>query len=126
MMTVTSNGGTGARPRSDGSVGHGLPIGCQGPAGRDRRADHALIFWKKELRSIQEGRADPSGLARSSKSKAGSAEPFDLLAAFDRIDNPAVGRRRGNGAPGAVAFKSGQKLRARAFSSCRRAKGWSS
>ena len=43
-------------------------------------------------------------------------EPFELLAAYDHIDYPARGRDGGrNGAPGLVAFKSGEKLRGKGF-----------
>jgi len=43
---------------------------------------------------------------------SGIDEPFELLAAFDRIQYPARGRDGGtNGAPGAVAVKDGRALK---------------
>jgi N-methylhydantoinase B len=72
-----------------------------------------LIFWRKELRpgSGGEGRTR-GGLGQIIEIESGIGEPFELLAAFDRIDHPPRGRHGGNaGAPGAVAIKGGKKLR---------------
>jgi len=42
--------------------------------------------------------------------------PFDILAAFDRIDHPPRGRDGGkNGEAGYVGLKSGQKMRGKGF-----------
>jgi N-methylhydantoinase B len=43
-------------------------------------------------------------------------KPFELLAAFDRIDHPPRGRDGGtNGAAGEVRLKSGKKLKGKGF-----------
>ncbi|HKD56583.1 MAG TPA: hydantoinase B/oxoprolinase family protein, partial [Hyphomicrobiaceae bacterium] len=43
--------------------------------------------------------------------ESGIGEPFELLAAFDRIDYPPRGRNGGgDGAPGAVAIKGGARM----------------
>jgi len=48
--------------------------------------------------------------------ESGIAEPFDLLAAFDRIDYPPRGRDGGgDGEAGFVALKSGQTLKGKGF-----------
>ena len=48
--------------------------------------------------------------------ESGIAEPFDLLAAFDRIDYPARGRDGGgDGEAGFVALKSGKTLKGKGF-----------
>jgi N-methylhydantoinase B len=71
-----------------------------------------LIFWKKELRPDSGGPGRTrGGLGQDIEIESGIAEPFELLAAFDRIDFPPRGRRGGKaGAPGAVEIKGGPKL----------------
>src|SRR5262249_59158638 len=48
--------------------------------------------------------------------ECGIGTPFEILAAFDRIDHPARGRDGGHdGAAGYIGLKSGQKLRGKGF-----------
>ena len=52
------------------------------------------------------------GLGQIIEIESGIGEPFELLAAFDRIDFPPRGRAGGEpGAAGAVAIKGGRKLK---------------
>jgi N-methylhydantoinase B len=71
-----------------------------------------LLFWKKQLRSGSGGRGRTrGGLGQEIEIESGIAEPFELLAAFDRIEHPPRGRHGGEaGAAGAVAIKDGRKL----------------
>jgi N-methylhydantoinase B len=111
-MAVTSNGGTGARPHADGLSATAYPSGVKGTPVEIAEAITPLIFWRKELRPGSGGEgATRGGLGQIIEIESGIAEPFELLAAFDRIDHPPRGRRGGKpGAPGAVAIKGGRKL----------------
>jgi N-methylhydantoinase B len=111
-MAVTSNGGTGARPHADGLSATAYPSGVKGTPVEIAEAITPLIFWRKELRpgSGGEGRRR-GGLGQIIEIESGIGEPFELLAAFDRIDHPPRGRHGGKaGAPGAVAIKGGRRL----------------
>ena len=111
-MAVTSNGGTGARPHADGLSATAYPSGVKGTPVEIAEAITPLIFWKKELRPGSGGEgATRGGLGQIIEIESGIDEPFELLAAFDRIDHPPRGRHGGkSGAPGAVAIKGGRKL----------------
>jgi N-methylhydantoinase B len=112
-MAVTSNGGTGARPHADGLSATAYPSGVKGTPVEIAEAITPLIFWRKELRpgSGGEGRRR-GGLGQIIEIESGIGEPFELLAAFDRIDHPPRGRHGGKaGAPGVVAIKGGRKLK---------------
>jgi N-methylhydantoinase B len=112
-MAITSNGGTGARPHADGLSATAYPSGVKGTPVEIAEAITPLIFWKKELRQDSGGAGRTrGGLGQSIEIESGIAEPFELLAAFDRIDFPPRGRLGGKpGAPGAVAIKGARKLK---------------
>ena len=56
------------------------------------------------------------GLGQIIEVGSGVDAPFDILAAFDRIDHPPRGRDGGcDGEAGYVGLKSGQKLRGKGF-----------
>jgi len=119
MMTVTSNGGTGARPASDGLSATAYPSGVKGTPVEIAESITPLIFWRKELRpdSGGAGRAR-GGLGQVIEIESGIGEPFDLLAAFDRIDHPPRGRDGGrDGAAGSVSVKGKRKLRGKGLQS---------
>jgi N-methylhydantoinase B len=109
---VTSNGGTGARPHADGLSATAYPSGVKGTPVEIAEAITPLIFWKKELRPGSGGQGRTrGGLGQDIEIESGIGEPFELLAAFDRIDFPPRGRHGGKaGAPGAVEIKDGPKL----------------
>ena len=111
-MAVTSNGGTGARAHADGLSATAYPSGVKGTPVEIAEAITPLIFWKKELRpgSGGEGRTR-GGLGQIIEIESGIGEPFELLAAFDRIDFPPRGRHGGMpGAPGVVEIKGGAQV----------------
>jgi N-methylhydantoinase B len=112
-MAVTSNGGTGARPHADGLSATAYPSGVKGTPVEIAEAITPLIFWRKELRPGSGGEgATRGGLGQIIEIESGIDEPFELLAAFDRIDFPPRGRHGGkSGAPGVVAIKAGRKMR---------------
>ena len=117
MMTVTSNGGTGARPAADGLSATAYPSGVKGTPVEIAEQICPVIFWRKELRPDSGGAGKTrGGMGQVIEIESAIDEPFDLLAAFDRIDNPPRGRDGGaNGAPGAVAIKGARKLKGKGF-----------
>jgi N-methylhydantoinase B len=116
-MAVTSNGGTGARPTKDGLSATAYPSGVRGTPVEIAESQTPLIFWKKELRPDSGGAGTTrGGLGQVIEIESGIGRPWDILAAFDRIENPARGRDGGaNGAAGYVGLKSGQKFRGKGF-----------
>jgi N-methylhydantoinase B len=111
-MAITSNGGTGARPQADGLSATAYPSGVKGTPIEIAEAITPLLFWKKELRPGSGGAGRTrGGLGQIIEIESAIAAPFELLAAFDRIDFPPRGRAGGQpGAAGAVAIKGGRKL----------------
>ena len=116
-MAVTSNGGTGARRARTGSRPPPIPPASRARRSRSPRPVTPLIFWRKELRPDSGGAGRTrGGLGQIIEIESGIGEPFDLLAAFDRIDHPPRGRDGGrDGAAGYVGLKSGQKLKGKGF-----------
>jgi N-methylhydantoinase B len=112
-MAVTSNGGTGARPEADGLSATAYPSGVRGTPVEIAESITPLIFWKKELRPDSGGAGQRrGGLGQIIEVGSGIDMPFDLLAAYDRIDYPPRGRDGGhNGAAGYVGLKSGARLK---------------
>jgi N-methylhydantoinase B len=116
-MAITSNGGTGARFDKDGLSATAYPSGVRGTPVEIAETQTPLIFWRKEFRPDSGGAGKTrGGLGQVMEIQSGIDEPFDLLAAFDRIDNPARGRDGGaNGKSGAVALKAGGPLKGKGF-----------
>jgi N-methylhydantoinase B len=112
-MTVTSNGGTGARPHADGLSATAYPSGVKGTPVEIAESITPLIFWKKELRPDSGGAGRMrGGLGQIIEIESGIGEPFELLAAFDRVDFPPRGRGGGEaGAPGVVEIKGGRRMK---------------
>jgi N-methylhydantoinase B len=116
-MAVTSNGGTGARPMKDGLSATAYPSGVKGTPVEIAESITPLIFWRKELREDSGGAGRTrGGLGQRIEVGSRIGMPFELLAAYDRIDHPARGRDGGkDGAAGVVALRSGKKLRGKGF-----------
>jgi N-methylhydantoinase B len=116
-MAITSNGGTGARPDKDGLSATAYPSGVRGTPVEIAESQTPLIFWKKELRPDSGGAGRTrGGLGQVIEMESGVGRPWDILAAFDRIEHPARGRDGGgDGAAGYVGLKSGKKLRGKGF-----------
>ena len=110
--TITSNGGTGARPRLDGLSATAYPSGVRGTPVEIAEAVTPLVFRRKELRPGSGGPGRTrGGLGQVIEIESRDGEPFELLAAFDRIDHPARGHDGGgDGAPGSVALASGARV----------------
>ena len=116
-MAVTANGGTGARPLKDGLSTTAYPSGVKGTPVEIAESITPLIFWRKEFRPDSGGAGRTrGGLGQVIEVGSRIGKPFDLLAAYDRIDHPPRGRDGGkDGAAGAVALKSGKKLKGKGF-----------
>jgi N-methylhydantoinase B len=116
-MTVTSNGGTGARFVKDGLSATAYPSGVRGTPVEIAETQTPLIFWRKELRPDSGGAGRTrGGLGQIIEVGSGIDAPFDILAAFDRIDHPPRGRDGGrDGENGYIGLKSGRKLRGKGF-----------
>jgi N-methylhydantoinase B len=116
-MAITSNGGTGARAELDGLSATAYPSGVRGTPVEIAESQTPLIFWRKELR-LDSGGAGRTrgGHGQVIEIENGIPTTFELLAAFDRIENPPRGRDGGrNGAAGYVGLKSGRKMRGKGF-----------
>ncbi|MEM8992683.1 MAG: hydantoinase B/oxoprolinase family protein, partial [Pseudomonadota bacterium] len=116
-MAVTSNGGTGARPGLDGLSATAYPSGVKGTPVEIAEAVTPLVFWRKELRADSGGAGRTrGGLGQTIEVESRIGEPFELLAAYDRIDHPARGRDGGSdGAAGYVGLASGTVFRGKGF-----------
>jgi N-methylhydantoinase B len=116
-ITVTSNGGTGARPDRDGLSATAFPSGVKGTPVEIVEAMTPLLFWKKELRPGSGG----AGRHRGGHGQIIEIEnreglDFELLAAFDRIDHPARGAEGGSpGEPGLLKTTKGRVLKGKGF-----------
>ncbi|MFM9940657.1 MAG: hydantoinase B/oxoprolinase family protein [Hyphomicrobiaceae bacterium] len=116
-MTFTSNGGTGARPTKDGLSATAYPSGVRGTPVEIAEQIMPLIFWKKQFREDSGGAGTTrGGLGQEIEIGSAIGQPFELLAAFDRIEHPPRGRDGGSdGAAGYVGLKSGKKLKGKGF-----------
>jgi N-methylhydantoinase B len=116
-MAVTSNGGTGARFAKDGLSATAYPSGVRGTPVEIAETQTPLIFWKKELRPDSGGAGRTrGGLGQIIEVESGVGAPFEILAAFDRIDHPPRGRDGGqNGEAGYIGLKSGRRLKGKGF-----------
>lgn len=111
--TFTSNGGTGGRPLSDGLSATAFPSGVKGTPVEIAEQLMPVVFWRKELRAGSGGAGRTrGGHGQTIEIASRIGQPFELLAAFDRIDHPPRGRDGGgNGKPGRVALKSGARMK---------------
>jgi N-methylhydantoinase B len=115
--SLTTNGGTGARPDKDGLSATAYPSGVRGTPVEIAETQTPLIFWRKELRPDSGGPGvTRGGLGQAIEIENGAGEPFGILAMFDRIANPPRGRDGGlNGGAGYVGLKTGRTLNSKGF-----------
>ena len=111
-VTAVTNGGTGARPTKDGLSATAYPSGVRATPVEIVESTAPLVVWRKELRTGSGGAGrQRGGLGQIIEIESAHSEPFEVMAAFDRIENPARGREGGHdGERGYLGLNSGQRL----------------
>ena len=114
-MLFFNAGGAGARPTRDGLSATAFPSGIRSVPVEICETAAPILIRRKELRPGSGGAGRyRGGLGQSVEVTTIDGSPFELLAVFDRVDNPARGRAGGgDGAPGIVTTFSGKRLRAK-------------
>lgn len=103
------NGGTGAREGKDGLSTTAFPSGVRTTSTEVNEVTSPLIFWRKEFARDSGGAgATRGGLGQRIELSHRHGAPFVVSKMFDRIENPAQGRRGGkHGRPGRVIVVDG-------------------
>ena len=111
-VTAVTNGGTGARPTKDGLSATAYPSGVRGTPVEIVESTAPLVVWRKDLRSGSGGPGrQRGGLGQVIEIESSNGRSFEVMAAFDRIDNPARGCAGGqDGKRGYLGLASGQRL----------------
>ncbi|MDE0813449.1 MAG: hydantoinase B/oxoprolinase family protein [Alphaproteobacteria bacterium] len=117
VVTAVTNGGTGARPTKDGLSATAYPSGVRASPIEILESIAPLVFWRKELRPDSGGAGRfRGGHGQYLEIENRDSQNFELLAAFDRIDNPPRGHDGGeNGAKGRITLSSGTVLKGKGF-----------
>ena len=117
VVTAVTNGGTGARPTKDGLSATAYPSGVRASPIEILESIAPLVFWRKELRPDSGGPGQRrGGHGQYLEIENRDGQDFELLAAFDRIDNPARGHDGGgDGAKGRITLSSGAVLQGKGF-----------
>ena len=115
--SAVTAGGTGARPNKDGLSATGFPSGVKGTPVEILESTAPIVVWRKELHTDSAGAGRfRGGLGQVIEVESRDGTAFELLAAFDRIKNPARGRDGGHsGANGYLGLASGTVLRSKGF-----------
>jgi N-methylhydantoinase B len=110
-----NSGGTGARPALDGLSATGFPSGVKSLPVEAVENGAPIVIWRKEFRADSAGPGKwRGGLGQTVEVATLDQSPFAIFAMFDRVDNPARGRKDGGpGAGGMVRTRNGKVLRAK-------------
>lgn len=110
-----NSGGSGARPRQDGLSATAFPSGVRATPVEVTEAGAPIVVWRKEFRPDSGGAGQRrGGLGQVMEIGALGDAPFEVLAMYDRVKNPARGRDGGHdGAAGIARLSSGRPLRAK-------------
>ena len=114
-ILMFNSGGTGARPRRDGLSATAFPSGVRTMSVEATEQVGPIVIWRKELRPDSGGAGTHRG-GLGQIIELGPAEGYELhfSAMFDRVQNPARGRRGGgDGAPGRVSLDDGSPFDAK-------------
>ena len=112
---LVHNGGTGARPGSDGLSATAYPSGVLGSLVEITESVAPLILWRREYRQDSAGAGKfRGGLGQVIEISHSEDADMSLFASLDRIHHPARGRQGGkDGAVGVLQLSSGEQLRAK-------------
>ncbi len=108
-VLMFNSGGSGARPALDGLTATAFPSGVRTMSAEATEQVGPIVIWRKEIRPNSGG----AGCSRGGLGQILEVGPtdgylFEFSAMFDRVANPARGRRGGgNGAPGKVYLDDG-------------------
>ncbi len=95
-VTLFHNGGTGARPASDGLSATAFPSGVRNTPVEINEAIAPIVVWKKEYRLDSGGVGRyRGGLGQVMEVENREGAPFMISSMFDRVKHPARGRRGG-------------------------------
>ena len=110
-----NSGGSGARPVQDGLSGTAFPSGVRAMPVEITESGAPIVIWKKELRTDSGGIGERrGGLGQTVEVGMRDESAFEVLAMFERVDRPALGREGGgDGAAGIVRLASGGGMRAK-------------
>jgi N-methylhydantoinase B len=114
-VTLFHNGGTGARPESDGLSATAFPSGVRNTPVEINEAIAPIVVWRKEYRTDSGGAGrHRGGTGQVMEISNGEGASFAMSSMFDRVTYPARGRSGGaNGMNGRVRLGSGTELRAK-------------
>ena len=104
-IELVHNGGTGARPHSDGLSATAYPSGVFGSQVEITEATAPVTIWRRELIADSGGAGEyRGGLGQRIEMTSATEDPFLVFLSVERVQNPARGRAGGNcGAPGRIA-----------------------
>jgi N-methylhydantoinase B len=108
-------GGAGARPTKDGLSVTAFPSGVRTIPVEATESIAPVVFRRREFRDGSGGAGEHrGGLGQVIELGGADGVPLSLLCNFERVKNPARGRRGGaTGAPGGVALASGAPIKAK-------------
>jgi len=103
-VELVHNGGTGARPGSDGLSATAFPSGVFGSQVEITEAVAPVTVWRRELLPDTGGPGTTrGGLGQRIEMQAAQGDPFLVFLSVERLRNPARGRAGGMaGAPGRI------------------------
>lgn len=101
------NGGTGARPHSDGLSATAYPSGVFGSQVEITESVAPVIMWKRELLPDSGGAGEfRGGLGQRIEMTSSNGAPFVVFLSVERLKFPALGRMGGlPGAPGRIRIQ---------------------
>ncbi|WP_171175440.1 hydantoinase B/oxoprolinase family protein [Ruegeria sp. HKCCD8929] len=101
------NGGTGARPHSDGLSATAYPSGVYGSQVEITESVAPVTIWKRELRPDSGGAGQyRGGLGQRIEMTSANSAPFIVFLSVERLKFPALGRMGGQpGVPGRIRFR---------------------
>ncbi|MEX0365566.1 MAG: hydantoinase B/oxoprolinase family protein [Ruegeria sp.] len=101
------NGGTGARPHSDGLSATAYPSGVYGSQVEITESVAPVTIWKRELHPDSSGAGQyRGGLGQRIEMTSANGAPFIVFLSVERLKFPALGRMGGQpGAPGRIRFR---------------------